>query len=104
MGPAIRGQLIRASRAGAFARQANCPGLRDLDWSNAVEDESRLETIEIKIAHMESAIQQLSDVVYRQQKQMDGVLAANRQLVQQVAALEARTSNEGGNDEVPPHY
>jgi len=69
-----------------------------------VEDESRLETIEIKIAHMESAIQQLSDVVYRQQKQMDGVLAANRQLVQQVAILEARTSNEGGGDEVPPHY
>ena len=86
------------------AKPVNCPGFRDLDWSNAVEDESRLETIEIKIAHMESAIQQLSDVVYRQQKQMDGVLAANRQLVQQVAILEARTSNEGGGGEVPPHY
>jgi uncharacterized coiled-coil protein SlyX len=67
-------------------------------------DDSRLEAIETKIAHLEQAAQELSDVVYRQQKQIDNVLAANRRLGQQIAILDARVPNPEGINELPPHY
>lgn len=64
---------------------------------------ARLETVEIKLAHLERAIQELSDVVYRQQRQLDGVLEANRQLGRQLEEIEGRSTDPTAV-ELPPHY
>lgn len=63
----------------------------------------RIETVEFKLAHLERAVQELSDVVYRQQLALDGVLETNRQLRQQLEELEGRASDAGAV-EIPPHY
>lgn len=66
-------------------------------------EESRLETVEIKLAHLERAIQELSDVVYRQQRQFDGVLEDHRRLRQQLEEIEGRSTDPTAV-EMPPHY
>jgi uncharacterized coiled-coil protein SlyX len=63
----------------------------------------RLETVEIKLSHLERAIQELSDVVYRQQQQLDFALEANRQLRQQLEDIEGRSADPTAV-EIPPHY
>lgn len=69
----------------------------------AAGGESRLEAVEIKLAHLERAIQELSDVVYRQQRQLDGVLEAHRQLRRQLEETEGRSTDPTAV-EIPPHY
>lgn len=69
----------------------------------AVPDTTRLETVEFKIAHLERAVQELSDVLYRQQQQLDATLALNQRLREQLEDLEGRTG-EATPVEVPPHY
>jgi uncharacterized coiled-coil protein SlyX len=66
-------------------------------------ERSRLETVEVKLAHLEHAIQELSDVVCRQQRQLDGVLEANRQLRRQLEEIEGRSADPTAV-EIPPHY
>lgn len=67
-----------------------------------MNDAERLETLEFKLAHLERAVQELSDVLYRQQQELDRVLEVNRQLSRQVEDLETRASS--GAIEIPPHY
>lgn len=69
----------------------------------AAGEAARLETVEIKLAHLERATQELSDVVYRQQRQLDGVLEANRQLRRQLEEIEGRSADPTAV-EIPPHY
>jgi uncharacterized coiled-coil protein SlyX len=64
---------------------------------------NRLEMLEIKVAHLERTAQELSDVIYRQQQQIDTMLNLNRQLATQLETLEAKTG-DAGPVEVPPHY
>jgi SlyX protein len=66
-------------------------------------DAQRVEAIESKLAHLERALQELSDVVYRQQREIDSTLELNRQLRRQVENLEDRSADPGAV-EVPPHY
>lgn len=63
----------------------------------------RIEAVEFKLAHLERAVQELSDVVYRHQLALDRVLETNRQLRQQLEELEGRASDAGAV-EIPPHY
>ena len=68
-------------------------------------NDERLEALEVKCAHLERAIQELSDVVYRQQLQLDRVLVTNQDLARQVEALEAAADMSAGpRSEIPPHY
>ena len=72
-------------------------------------DNARLDTLESQCAHLERAIQELSDVVYRQQQQLDRALASNEvlaaQLEAQLAGQEAAAEATGGpRVEIPPHY
>lgn len=67
------------------------------------DEASRLETLEIKVSHLERAIQELSDVVYRQQQALDGALEMNRRLREQLEDLENR-SGDPTAVEIPPHY
>jgi uncharacterized coiled-coil protein SlyX len=63
----------------------------------------RFDVVEFKLAHLERAVQELSDVVYRQQQQIDAALAMNQRLRDQLQDLEGRTP-DAAPIEVPPHY
>lgn len=73
-----------------------------VEHSTAAEA-TRLETVEFKLAHVERAVQELSDVLYRQQQQLDAVLAAHQRLRQQLEEVEGRTG-DAAPVEIPPHY
>lgn len=65
--------------------------------------DARIETLEFKVAHLERALQELSDVMYRQQRELDTLRERSRQLVAQVRSLEDRGTDPTGV-EIPPHY
>jgi SlyX protein len=64
----------------------------------------RLEAIEIKLAHLEQAVTELSDVVARQQKELDRVLDRNQRLMEKIAAIEQDAGTSATAHEKPPHY
>jgi uncharacterized coiled-coil protein SlyX len=66
-------------------------------------DTNRIEALEFKVTHLERALQELSDVMYRQQREIDGMLELNRQLRSQVEQLETRGA-DASSVEIPPHY
>jgi SlyX protein len=63
----------------------------------------RIDTLEFKVAHLERALQELSDVLYRQQRELDSLRSRNEQLLQQVQQLEDR-GGDPNRVEIPPHY
>ena len=70
-----------------------------------MSDQSRLETIEFKLAHLEQAMQQISDVVARQQAQLDAALARAQRLAGRVEELESGQGTASATAiEIPPHY
>lgn len=68
-----------------------------------MSDDTRLDGIEIKLAHLERGLQELSDVVTRQQRELELALARNQRLASRLEELE-----DGGASatayEKPPHY
>lgn len=66
--------------------------------------EDRVEAVEVKCAHLEHALQSLSDVVYRQQRELDRVLAMTRALASRLEDLSASSGEAAQPDETPPHY
>ena len=68
-----------------------------------MDETNRIEALEFKVAHLERALQELSDVMYRQQREIDGMLELNRQLRSQVEQLETRGA-DASSVEIPPHY
>jgi SlyX protein len=66
-------------------------------------DSDRFEALEIKLAHLERGLQELSEVLTRQQQEIDRLSQRNQQLLQQ---LEADQDRFGEKDkyEIPPHY
>jgi len=67
--------------------------------------EARFIDLETKLAYQEDASAQLSDVVARQQRQIDALEAALRALIERVNTLAVQEPNKSTPaDEVPPHY
>lgn len=64
----------------------------------------RLDAIEEKLAHLERALAEISDVVARQQKELDRALDRNQRLMEKVAALESDVGPSATAHEKPPHY
>ena len=64
---------------------------------------ARIDSVEFKLAHLERALHDLSDVIYRQQQQLDGLLAANQRLRAQLEELDGR-AGDAVPVEIPPHY
>jgi len=65
---------------------------------------SRLDAIEEKLAHLERAVHELSDVVARQQKDLDRALERNQRLMKKLAAMESDFGASATAQEKPPHY
>lgn len=63
----------------------------------------RIDTLEFKVAHLERALQELSDVVYRQQRELYSLRDRNQRLLEQVQQLEER-GGDPNRVEIPPHY
>ncbi len=68
--------------------------------------DARFIDLETKLAYQEDASHQLSDVVARQQQQIDALETALRALIERVNGLAVPEGATKGTlaDEVPPHY
>lgn len=66
-------------------------------------NDARIEALEFKVAHLERAAQELSDVIFRQQRQLDALLDLNRQLLRQLETLDGKGADPD-RVEIPPHY
>ena len=64
---------------------------------------SRLDTIEIKLAHLEQSLQELGATVMRQQRDIELLSARNRALKEQFEMSEGGGTSDG-EFEKPPHY
>jgi len=69
-----------------------------------VSDDARVELLEVKVAHLEQAVQELSDVLYRQQALIDSHETRYRRLMERVDASERQTGSGDSQFEIPPHY
>ena len=63
----------------------------------------RIDALEFKVAHLEQPLQELSDVVYRQQRELDSLRDRNQQMHEQLQQLEER-GGDPNRVEIPPHY
>ena len=68
-----------------------------------MNDTARVESVEFKVAQLERALQELSDVVYRQQREIEALLELQRRLREQVEDLDSRRADPDAV-EIPPHY
>ncbi len=66
--------------------------------------QDRLTDIEIKLAHTEQSLSDLSDVMYRQQQQIDKLERLIVALNEHLRESQAGPATGGPNDEKPPHY
>jgi uncharacterized coiled-coil protein SlyX len=65
---------------------------------------ARIEALEIRIAHLENSLQQLSDALYLQQRELTRVSERNRQLLSQLEAQADPAGDAATRIEIPPHY
>jgi uncharacterized coiled-coil protein SlyX len=65
---------------------------------------TRLDAIEIKLAHLERALTEISDALLHQQREIELLAARNRQLKDQLETLEAGSGASADGFEKPPHY
>lgn len=67
-------------------------------------NDETLERLELKLAYMERANQDLSDVVYRQQREIAALRDQIAALVSRVEAIRAEGQQYTVEQERPPHY
>lgn len=68
-------------------------------------DEKRLIDLEIKIAHQDQVIEELHQVIYNQQKQIDLIENKVTVLIKKLQEqMENGTPEIGPGDQKPPHY
>jgi uncharacterized coiled-coil protein SlyX len=69
-----------------------------------MNDPTRLETLEIKLAHLERSLQELGQAVLDQQRQIDTLAARGRALADRLDEFEATDGPDAQPFEKPPHY
>ena len=62
------------------------------------------ERLELKVAFLERANQELSDMVYRQQQDIEQLRTHVRELLGRVEALREEPTKYTAEQERPPHY
>ncbi|MET1114841.1 MAG: SlyX family protein [Comamonas sp.] len=65
--------------------------------------QERITELEIKASYVEDTLDQLNMTIYRQQQQIDALVAEVRNLRQQVPA-DGAGGGRDLRDELPPHY
>lgn len=66
-------------------------------------NDSRLTDLEIRIAHQDRTIEELSDVVAAQARSIDMLMERVRRLTERIRELEAWRPSPA-DDKPPPHY
>jgi len=67
-------------------------------------DSETLERVELKIAFLERANSELSDVVYRQQQEIESLRAQLTALLARLDAAQPEQTAYSPEQERPPHY
>ncbi|HTC54155.1 MAG TPA: SlyX family protein [Steroidobacteraceae bacterium] len=67
-------------------------------------DQDIVERLELKLAFLERANAELSDVVYRQHKELEGLREGLRALAEKLDARQSAEVTRRPEDERPPHY
>jgi SlyX protein len=67
-------------------------------------DDETLEQIQTKIAFLERANADLSDVVFRQQRQLEALGARVTEVADRIGSLQSEERQRPPEDERPPHY
>ena len=67
-------------------------------------DEEALEQVQTKIAFLEHANASLSEVVFRQQQEIQALGARINEVVERLEAVQAEDRARPAADERPPHY
>jgi SlyX protein len=67
-------------------------------------NEEALEQIQTKIAFLERANADLSDVVFRQQLEIRALVARIEEVSERLAAAQSEERPRSADDERPPHY
>lgn len=65
--------------------------------------ESRIADLEMKLAYTEDTVEELNRLLYKQQQQIDALIAAVRSLSDQVKT-QGPKEFRSLRDELPPHY
>jgi len=68
-----------------------------------MSDNERITELETRVAFQESTIQELSDVIARQQQQIEVLQSAHKKLYTRLEEVSQGVA-EASVDEVPPHY
>jgi uncharacterized coiled-coil protein SlyX len=63
-----------------------------------------LERVQIKIAYLERANTELSDVVFRQQREIQALAAQVREVADRLQSTQTPERARNPEDERPPHY
>ena len=71
-----------------------------------MSNEERLNEVEIMLVHQEQQIQDLSEVIEKQWKEIDALKAKLRMTEGKIEELELSAQGQGGPaaDQKPPHY
>lgn len=67
-------------------------------------DTSRLDALEIRIAHQDQAIEDLNETITAQWKEMDRLKREIERLTDRISSAEAAIGPEGGEEPPPPHW
>ena len=66
--------------------------------------EQRITELETKVAYQEHTIQELNDVIYEQQQQIDKIEIMCRHLMDRIQSLSESGAGDQPANEKPPHY
>jgi SlyX protein len=66
--------------------------------------EKRIIELETKLTYFERTVQELNDVVYHQQKQIDALEKSCKELAKALRGFSGGSENDTPADEKPPHY
>ncbi len=71
-----------------------------------MQDEERMTEIEIKLTRQEDLLDELNQIVYRQQKELMAMQTLVQDLTRQMREILQKQDGQGRNllDERPPHY
>jgi SlyX protein len=67
-------------------------------------DPETLEQIQSKIAYLERANSELSDVVFRQQQEIQALAARLKEVSERLQTVQSGNDERAPEDERPPHY